>query len=50
LPYDFVKKIVGTDYYRLKVGNYRVIMDIKGNELRILVICIGHRRNEYKKK
>lgn len=49
-PFDFVKKIVGIEYFRLKVGNYRVIIDIMNNELNILVIRVGHRRNVYKKK
>ena len=49
-PFEFVQKIVGTEYYRLKVGKYRVIMDIINNEFRILVIRVGHRRNIYKKK
>ena len=49
-PYEFVQKIVGTNYYRLKVGNYRIIMDIISNEMNILVIRVGHRRDVYKKK
>ena len=49
-PYAFVQKVVGTKYYRLKVGKYRVILDIVNNDLVILIICIGHRRNVYKKK
>lgn len=48
-PYSFVKKIVSTPFYRLKVDKYRVIMDIKDNILRVFVIKIGHRKNIYKK-
>lgn len=48
-PYDFVLKLVGEEIYRLKVGRYRVILDIKDNDLVILVIRAGHRKNIYKK-
>ena len=46
-PQDHVKKLVGNPYYRLRVGDYRVVMDIRKGELRILVLEIGHRRNIY---
>ena len=47
-PYVHVKKLVDNPYFRLRVGNYRVIMDIKENELKILVVKIGHRKDIYK--
>lgn len=46
-PESFVKKLVGDPAYRLRVGDYRVIMDIDKGKLLILVIKIGHRRNIY---
>ena len=46
-PERFVRKLVGDAGYRLRVGDYRVIMDIYPNELVVLVIKIGHRRNVY---
>ncbi len=48
-PYSHVKKLVGSKYFRLRVGDYRVIMDIIDNELIIHVIELGHRKNIYKK-
>jgi len=47
-PYPHVKKIVGSSYFRLRVGDYRVILDIKESRLLILIIKVGHRRNIYK--
>jgi mRNA interferase RelE/StbE len=44
-----VKKLVGDPGYRLRVGEYRVIIDIYKDKLVILVIKIGHRKNIYKK-
>lgn len=46
-PDAYVKKLVGDEGYRLRVGNYRVIMDIDNEKLVILVLRIGHRRNVY---
>lgn len=48
-PYSFVKKLVGSSYFRLRVGEYRVILDIKDTKLIIFVIELGHRKNIYKK-
>jgi mRNA interferase RelE/StbE len=42
-----VKKLVGQLYYRIHVGDYRVIFDIKDKELVILILEVGHRKNIY---
>ena len=47
-PEVHVKKLVGDPGYRLRVGEYRVIIDICKDKLVILVIKIGHRKNIYK--
>jgi len=47
-PHHFVKRIVGTDYFRLRVGKYRIILDIQNNKLIIYVIDLGLRGNIYK--
>ena len=47
-PYPHVKKLVGSPYFRLRVGEYRVILDIKEDRLIIFVIEVGHRKNIYK--
>ena len=47
-PRPHVKKLVSSPYFRLKVGDYRLILDIKSGKLLIIVIEIGHRRNIYK--
>ena len=46
-PDAYVKKLVGDDGYRLRVGNYRVIVDLDKEKLIILVLRIGHRKNVY---
>ena len=47
-PHYFVKRIVGTNYFRLRVGEYRVILDINNKELIIYALEVGHRKNIYK--
>jgi mRNA interferase RelE/StbE len=47
-PYPHVKKLIGNPYFRLRVGEYRVILDIQQDKLIIFVIEIGHRKNIYK--
>jgi Cytotoxic translational repressor of toxin-antitoxin stability system len=46
-PESFVTKLVGDPGYKLRVGDYRIIMDIDKNNLIILIIKVGHRKNIY---
>ena len=46
-PESYVKKLVGDPGYRLRVGDYRVILDIEKSVLIILVVKVGHRKNIY---
>ncbi len=47
-PEAYVTKLVGDPGYKLRLGDYRIIMDIDKDKLLILVLKIGHRRNIYK--
>ena len=42
------KKLRGTEFYRIRIGDYRVIYKIEDEVLLILVIRIGHRKDIYK--
>ncbi|HLD79584.1 MAG TPA: type II toxin-antitoxin system RelE/ParE family toxin [Candidatus Nanoarchaeia archaeon] len=46
-PEPHLTKLVGDSTYRLRVGDYRLIIDINKNKLILLVIKIGHRKNVY---
>jgi len=48
-PHHFVKKLVGCSYFSLRVGDYRLILDIQQDKLIIFVIELGHRKNIYKR-
>jgi mRNA interferase RelE/StbE len=46
-PEQYVTKLVGDPGYKMRVGDYRLIMDIDNRRLRILVLKVGHRKNVY---
>ena len=44
-----VRKLAGyEDRYRLRVGDYRVIYEVVDQQLVILVVGVGHRRESYR--
>lgn len=49
-PYPLgCKKLVGTiSSYRIRIGEYRVIYEVRSSYLRIEVIRVGHRQGIYK--
>jgi len=47
LPKGDVKKLKGYDYYRLKVGDFRVIFTKNDKELILLAIDIENRGQAY---
>ncbi len=47
-PFLYVSRLVGQDLYKLRVGDYRVLMTIQQDKLIIMVVEISHRRNVYK--
>ena len=46
-PFHFIKRKQGTPYFILRVGEYRVILDIRREKESIFVIELGHRKNIY---
>jgi mRNA interferase RelE/StbE len=42
------KKLSGRPAWRIRVGDYRVIYEIRDNQLLVLVVAIGHRREVYR--
>lgn len=48
-PFRFTKRLKGTPLFSLRVGDYRVIMDIRSNQMLIFVVRSGHRGNVYNK-
>lgn len=48
-PRSFGKPLVGelSGYWRYRIGDYRLLVEINNNELIILMIDIGHRKDVY---
>jgi mRNA interferase RelE/StbE len=46
-PETYVTKLVGDHAYKLRVGDYRIMLDIDKNNLLILLIKVGLRKNIY---
>ena len=41
------KRLKYTEFRKLRIGNYRVIYEIKSKEKKIIILFIGHRKNVY---
>lgn len=48
-PFRVAVKLTGSPFYRLRVGNYRVIMDLQQKKMVVFVVEADHRRRIYKK-
>jgi mRNA interferase RelE/StbE len=42
------KLVGGTDYFRIRVGDYRVLYEVRDRDVLVLVIKIGHRGEVYR--
>lgn len=48
-PFKSVLRLTNSPFYRLRVGNYRVILDLQQSRMIIFVIEVDHRGRIYKK-
>mgnify|MGYP001572677205 FL=1 len=46
-PYRFLKRLQGEKLWRLRIGDYRAVVDVIISMNKIIVIRIGHRKNVY---
>lgn len=47
-PFFYTTRLVGFDLYKIRVGDYRIIISIEKNTLVILVLKVGDRSKIYK--
>jgi len=49
---SLAKKLSGNlgDFYRFRLGDYRIVCEVQNQELIILILQIGHRQNIYQRK
>ncbi len=47
-PHGYKKLTGETDLYRIRIGDYRLIYQIREGQLLVLVVKVGHRRDVYR--
>ena len=48
-PQHFLKRLTGSDDYKLRIGDYRILILIIHSDKNIFIQKIGHRKNVYEK-
>jgi len=48
-PFLYVNKLKGIDLFKLRIGDYRVIMSIDRGKMIIFVVEVGHRSIIYRR-
>ncbi len=48
-PFKAVNRLTNSPFYRLRAGNYRVILDLQQSKMTIFVVETDHRGRIYKK-
>jgi mRNA interferase RelE/StbE len=46
-PYRFLKRLQGEKLWRLRIADYRAVIDVVISMGKIVVVRIGHRKNVY---
>jgi mRNA interferase RelE/StbE len=46
-PFRFLKRLQGEKLWRLRIADYRAIIDVIISANKIIVVRIGHRKNVY---
>ncbi len=46
-PFSFLKRLHGEKLWRLRIGDYRAVVDVIISVNKIIVLRIGHRKNIY---
>jgi len=47
-PYHFAERLTNSNCWKLRIGDYRVIMDIIEEKRLVQILMVGHRKNIYK--
>ena len=48
-PFRYLKKLTNDRRFRLRVGDYRVLITVSQSEKMVKVLTVGHRKYIYKK-
>jgi mRNA interferase RelE/StbE len=44
-----IEKLSGQERYRVRQGNYRIIYEINDNEIIVVIVKVGHRKDVYRR-
>ena len=47
-PHHYLETLVGFKFFKLRIGDFRALVDINSQTLTLSVLFIGHRRDVYK--
>ena len=47
-PFRYLTRLVNSPYYRLRVGDFRVIVAVEARIVTIVVLQVIHRRTDYR--
>ena len=48
-PFRFLKPLIQIKGFKLRIGNYRVIVDVQEEESILNILKLGHRKNIYER-
>ena len=48
-PFRYLEHYEGKDYYKLRIGDYRLLIDVDFENKVVIVQAIGHRSNIYER-
>ena len=48
-PYEMVERLSKSKHYKIRIGDYRAILDIQQKNLTVYVVMIGHRNDIYQR-
>jgi len=49
-PFHYLEHFEGKDYYKFRVGDYRLLIDVDIKNKILFVRVLGHRKNVYKNR
>ncbi len=49
-PFHFLEHYEGEDCYKLRIGDYRALIDVNLSKKEMKIMVLGHRKNIYKKQ
>lgn len=49
-PFHHLEHYEGDDFYKLRVGDYRLLVDVNHSNKELMIQVVGHRKDIYKNK